>query len=163
MKRVSGDAGMFGEAGQLVISQDFQLRLDYNTAGTDSLTLLLTPAADYFLLQNLSVGAGLVFGQIFQEGENATSLGANLRLGFNLPYGDVISLWPKVSVGVVYNKTGTFQFGGEGTFFQLGFFAPVLVHPASNFFVGFGPDLNLLVGDDTGLTFGVMSVVGGYF
>ncbi|MFP2901683.1 hypothetical protein [Corallococcus sp. 4LFB] len=159
----SSAAGSFGDRGQVVISQDLQFNLTYNTAGTDNFTLVLAPGADYFLKQNLSVGAGVSFGQIFQPGENATSIGANVRLGYNLPYDEMISFWPKVSAGFVYNKTTSFRFGADGTFFQLGAYAPVLVHPAEHFFVGLGPNLDILVGDSSGISFGARSVVGGYF
>jgi hypothetical protein len=159
----SSAAGSFGEQGQLVISQDLQFNLTYNTAGTDNFTLVLAPGADYFLRENLSVGAGLNFGQIFQPGENATSFGVNFRVGYNLPYDENLSLWPKVSAGFLYNKTTSFRFGADGTFFQIGVYAPVVLHPASHFFVGLGPNLDILLGDGDGLSFGVRSVVGGYF
>ncbi|NPC84798.1 hypothetical protein HPC49_42100 [Pyxidicoccus fallax] len=156
-------AGSFGETGQLVISQELQFNLTYNTAGTDNFTIVLAPGADYFLRENLSVGAGVSFGQIFQEGEDATSVGLNVRLGYNLPYDKNLSLWPKLTVGFLYNKETTFLFGPDGTFFQLGAFAPIVLHPASHFFVGLGPNLDILLGDSEGLSFGVRSVVGGYF
>ncbi len=163
VERIEGATGAFGELGQLVISQDFQLNVTYNTAGTDSFTLTLAPGADYFLRQNVSLGVGVNFGQIFQPGENATSIGAHVRVGYNLPYDEKLSFWPKASAGFFYNKTTTFQFGPDGTFFQLGVFAPVLLHPASNFFVGLGPNLDILLGDSEGLSFGARSVIGGYF
>lgn len=159
----SSAAGAFGERGQLVISQDLQFNLTYNTAGTDNFTLLLAPGADYFFKENLSLGAGLSFGQIFQPGENATSLGVNVRAGYNLPYDKNLSLWPKLTVGFLYNKTTSFRFGADGTFFQLGAYVPVVLHPASHFFVGLGPNLDILLGDADGLSFGARSVVGGYF
>lgn len=163
VKRIEGSAEAFGQAGQLVIDQDFQFTLTYNTPGADSFTLLLTPGADYFVEQNLSVGAGLNFGQIFQEGANATSIGLNVRVGYNLPYDEKLSFWPKVSAGFVYNRVSSFEFGTDGTYFQIGAFAPVLFHPASHFFVGLGPHLDILLGSGSGFSLGVRSVVGGYF
>jgi hypothetical protein len=159
----STSAGMFGDKGQLVLSQDLQFRLTYNTAGSDNFNVVLSPGADYFIKQNLSVGADASLGLIFQPGDNATSVGAHVRAGYNLPYDQNISFWPKVSVGFVYNKTTTFLFGPDGTFFQIGAFAPVVLHPASHFFVGFGPDLDILLGDSSGISFGARSVIGGYF
>lgn len=156
-------AGAFGAKSQVVIAQDLQFNLSYNTAGSDNFTIVLAPGADYFVKENLSVGAGIAFGQIFQSGEDATSLGGNVRLGYNLAYDEKISIWPKISAGIVYNKTTTFVFGPDGTFFQLGGFAPVLYHPASHFFVGLGPNVDILLGDSSGISFGVRSIVGGYF
>jgi len=163
IERIEGGATTFGQAGQLVISQDFDLELSYNTAGTDALTIVLAPGVDYFLRNNLSVGAGVNFGQIFQAGENATSVGVNVRVGYNLMYSEAISFWPKVQAGFQYNKETTFQFGNDGTYFQASVFAPVLLHPTTHFFIGLGPNLDIVLGDVDGLGFGVRSVIGGYF
>lgn len=163
IKRIEGGADAFGQAGQLVISQDFDLQLAYNTAGTDNFTIVLAPGADYFISNNISLGAGLTLGQIFQPGENATSLGLNVRAGYNLMFTESVSLWPKVQLGFVYNKQTSFQFGADGTFLQLGVFAPVMLHPTNHFFIGLGPNLDLLLGDGDGLNFGARSVIGGYF
>lgn len=159
----NASASAFGQASQLVISQDFQFQAVYNTAGTDSLSIVLAPGADYFLRENLSVGAGIALGQLFQPGENATTVGVNVRLGYNIPYDANISFWPKLTVGFLYNKQDTFLFGPDGTFFQIGAFAPVLLHPASHFFVGLGPNVDILLGGGSGISFGVKSVIGGYF
>lgn len=163
VKRIEGGADTFGQAGQLVISQDFQFQLQYNTAGSDNLTILLAPGADYFFKDNLSLGVGVNFGQIFQSGEDATSVGVNVRAGYNFMYDEKLSFWPKLSAGFVYNKNTTFLFGADGTFFQLGLFAPVLLHPAPHFFVGLGPNVDILLGDSSGLSFGARTVIGGYF
>jgi opacity protein-like surface antigen len=163
VKRIEGGADTFGQAGQLVISQDFQLQVDYNTAGSDNFTIVLAPGADYFLRDNLSLGVGLALGQIFQSGDDATSLGLNLRAGYNLMYDENISFWPKLTVGFVYNKTTTFAFGPDGTFLQLGLFAPAMLHPSSHFFVGLGPNVDILLGDSSGVSVGARTVIGGYF
>jgi len=163
VKRIEGGADTFGQAGQLVISQDFDLELSYSTAGSDAFTILLAPGADYFISDNISIGAGLNFGQIFTSGEDATSIGINVRAGYNLMYSDALSFWPKVQAGFIYNKTPSFQFGNDGTFFQLGVFAPVMLHPTNHFFIGLGPNLDILLGDGDGLNFGARSVIGGYF
>lgn len=159
----SAAANAFGQASQIVISQDFQFQAVYNTAGTDSLSIVLAPGADYFLRENLSVGAGIAFGQIFQPGENATTVGVNVRLGFNIPYDQNLSFWPKLTVGFLYNKQTSFLFGPDGTFFQIGAFAPIMLHPASHFFVGLGPNVDILLGGGSGLSFGARTVIGGYF
>ena len=163
VKRIEGGADTFGQAGQLVISQDFQFQLQYNTAGSDNLTIVLSPGADYFFKDNLSLGAGVNFGQTFQSGDDDTSVGVNVRLGYNLMYDETLSFWPKVSAGFTYNKSTTFIFGPDGTFFEIGLFAPVLLHPTSHFFVGLGPNVDILLGDGSGLNFGARTVLGGYF
>ncbi len=163
IKRIEGGADTFGQAGQLVISQDFDLELAYNTAGTDNLSIVLAPGADYFISTNVSIGAGLNIGQIFQPGDNATSLGLNARLGYNLMYDERLSFWPKLQIGFIYNKETSFQFGADGTFFQLGVYAPVMLHPTSHFFIGLGPNIDILLGDGDGLNFGARTVIGGYF
>lgn len=163
IERIEGGADSFGQAGQLVISQDFQFQLSYNTAGNDTFSIVLAPAADYFISENLSLGLGVSFGQLIRSGEDDTSVGANVRLGYNLPYDKKLSLWPKITAGFIYNKTASFMFGGDGTFFQLGFYAPAVFHPTSHFFIGFGPNLDILLGDADGLTIGARTVIGGYF
>lgn len=163
IKRIEGGADTFGQAGQLVISQDFDLELSYNTAGSDSFTIVLAPGADYFISNNISLGAGLNFAQIFTSGEDATSIGLNVRAGYNLMYSESISFWPKVQLGFLYNKAPSFQFGNDGTFLQLGVFAPVVLHPTNHFFIGLGPNIDIFLGDGDGLNFGARSVIGGYF
>lgn len=163
IERIEGAADTFGQAGQLVINQDFDLELSYSTSGSDAFTILLAPGADYFISNNISLGAGLNFGQIFTSGEDATSIGLNVRVGYNLMYSDALSFWPKLQAGFVYNKTTSFQFGNDGTYFEVGVFAPVLLHPTNHFFIGLGPNVDIQVGDVDGLTLGARSVIGGYF
>jgi hypothetical protein len=78
-------------------------------------------------------------------------------------YDEKLSFWPKVQIGFIYNKETSFQFGADGTFFQLGVYAPVMLHPTSHFFIGLGPNIDILLGDGDGLNFGARTVIGGYF
>jgi hypothetical protein len=65
----------------------------------------VAPAADYFVIPNLSVGGNILFG-VFSpaqgSGANAPRarrsplVGIAPRVGYNLPITDMISFWPKV-------------------------------------------------------------------
>lgn len=158
--------GGFGSPGRLVISSDASASLGYATYGERNVGFFtLEPGADYFIKQNLSVGSALRIRAFFGDGD-ATAIGLNVRGGYNIPVGDRVSVWPKVGLTLQLGDEGLLPLGGVlATDATLAFdiYAPFLFHLGSNFFVGGGPRLDLGIGDDVGVVFGLFTTVGGHF
>ena len=81
-QEVGSGGGSFGNAGQIVISTDASASLGYSTQGDGIGFVSLEPGADYFLKQNLSVGAGMQLRAAFSEGEDPVGFGLNARAGY---------------------------------------------------------------------------------
>lgn len=145
----------FGGAGQLAISSDFQASLMHHTNGGSITQLTLRPAADYFVIPNVSVGGQVAITHVSSGGFSDTAFGLLARAGYHLAFGDIWSFWPKGGLGF---DLGT----NKRTYLDI--YAPVLVHPIQHFFLGFGPALQLDLTNDaerqTGI--GLTSVVGGW-
>jgi hypothetical protein len=159
--------GGFGSPGRLVISSDASASLGYATYGEqDAGLFVLEPGADYFIQQNLSVGSALRIRALFGDFD-ATGIGLNVRGGYNIPLGDRVSVWPKLGLTLQLGDEGLFPFGGaplaHDVTLAFDAYAPFLFHLGSNFFVGGGPRLEIGIGDDVGLGFGVFTTVGGHF
>ena len=169
--KASGGASNFGHVNQLVISQDmaFNLSFDLNGDGeADALRLRIAPAADYFIQENLSIGAQANIDQTFigDGSEDLTNFGVGVRGGYNIPVTEAASIWPRVGLSIERNDLKTDQNSGAtgGDFaFVATLSAPILFHPANHFFVGIGPSLGFKVGGAEGLNLSVNSLVGGYF
>ena len=165
----SAAGGRFGGRGQLVISDDQSLGQvgiagtvspsvpgSTHTASFQFATLSdnggsgtefgVAPAVDYFVIDGLTLGAGLIFAVINPahgndpQGETITVFGIAPRVGYNIPITDTISFWPKVffayeSTSVSNNLPGGFNSTA------LGVFAPFMFHLAPHFFLGIGPNL----------------------
>lgn len=159
--KAGGGAGNFGRADQLVITGDFDMGLGYRTTD-DKFYIELAPSGDYFIQDNISIGAGLVLGTTVGDGPDSTSLGANVSLGYNMPVAETLSFWPKVRTGIIHQDTSSIE-GADTTAFQIGLFAPVMFHPANHFFVGAGPNIDFFLGDGSGVDLGLSTVIGGYF
>jgi hypothetical protein len=154
----------FGEAGQLVIQSDeaIGVAVDDHTqvrvAGTSpggGANVSLQPAADYFVMRNLSVGGLLRYAH---RGD-VDRFGIGGRVGYDLTINDNLTFWP---VGAIEIE------GGSGpTNLAFVAYAPLLWHPVQHFFVGLGPFLEPSVPfsgpGGTVTSFGVQSTVGGWF
>lgn len=171
----------FGNAGQLVISDDLKAGLLYSTLseGDASVTTLqLQPAVDFFVIPNLSIGGQLSIGYTTQDDGaggslNGTTIGILPRVGYNIPLGAMASLWPRVAIGYVHASASTGVPGSaSASAYSIVFeaFVPFLFHPVPHFFIGGGPILSTeLVSkvedmDSTKTTsIGAVSTLGGYF
>ncbi|NMO13995.1 hypothetical protein HPC49_00190 [Pyxidicoccus fallax] len=158
--------GAFGSPGRLVIGTDASASLGYGTYGeSDVGFFVLEPSADYFIKQNLSVGSALRIRAYFGDAD-ATAIGLNVRGGYNIPVGDRVSVWPKVGLTLQLGDEQVLPLAGVlPTDATLAFdiYAPFLFHLTNNFFVGGGPRLDLGIGDDVGVVFGLFSTIGGHF
>ena len=183
-----------GAAGQIVLSSDLAFSMTYtslsaptSSAHRDSIvTLVIGPAADYFLSTNISVGGTAQFIFIKQGSQDTTGLGIAPRVGVLFPMSDKLSFWPKVSLGYFQTSTPNVVATTASTSLsndppadngslthkvvQAGIFAPVTYELAPHFFVGLGPTLTIDLwakegrsSVDKATTFGIASVVGGYF
>jgi hypothetical protein len=180
------DGSKFGGAGELAISSDAQLAVQGQQttppqgSSTSGSTIVIAPAADYFVINNLSVGGQLVFESISTSqstGANTTTsstttgFGIGPRVGYNIGFTDTISLWPRVSFS--YLSLSTSNNGPSQSKGTLGIFAPVVFVPVPHFFLGLGPEFSLDVisnesfGGQSGtgnkvMTYGVQFTLGGW-
>ncbi|MBF5045744.1 hypothetical protein FGE12_25275 [Aggregicoccus sp. 17bor-14] len=157
----SADAGNFGRMNQLVIDGAFDARLGYRTTD-DKFYINVAPGLDYFIKDNVSVGASVNLGTTIGDGDDETQIGGQLRLGYNMPVAETLSLWPRAKAGIVYSSSSAIN-SPKTTSFLLGVEAPVLFHPVNHFFVGAGPKIDFFLGDGSGVDLGVQTIVGGYF
>ncbi|HEX8795674.1 MAG TPA: hypothetical protein VF765_32210 [Polyangiaceae bacterium] len=142
----------------------------------------LAPAADYFVIDNLSVGAQVLFGIVStsppapQQGTTTTLYGIAPQVGYNIAFNDSISFWPKLFFA--FSGYGVSNNGGSGNSGTIGVFAPFLFHIATHFYAGIGPDFSTqaFVNQSNGgpnpppinnptkvTTFGAMGTFGGWF
>ena len=148
----------FGGPGTFAVSNDANVSIigqSVSNNGGSSWTLSLAPAADYFVMQGLSLGGQISYTHSSETSGSGTMNGAAVpsttistntfgigpRVGYNIPFNDVVSFWPKL--GLVFSDTSVGGQGGapgsSGNTFDLVIFAPFLFHPAQHFFVGIGP------------------------
>jgi hypothetical protein len=170
----------FGNAGQLVISDDLRAGLLYTSfsEGDASATdFQLQPAVDYFVIPNLSVGGQLSIRYNTDDDGSGDSIDTTLvgivpRVGYNIPLGSLASIWPRVALGYVHASisTGVPSVSVSGYSIVLEAFAPFLFHPVPHFFIGGGPIVStelvskvedMEVAKTTNI--GLVSTIGGYF
>jgi hypothetical protein len=145
----------FGEKGQVVLTTAASAYVDSNTysnSSASSFTLGLTPAFDYFAWDHVSIGADLFVsyssGSSFDASgtrtdSSSTSIGLGPRLGVEIPFSRLFSLWPQLELGWgSVNSNATSVAGSNAhqrsrTWVQAS--APLLFHATTHFFVGAGP------------------------
>jgi hypothetical protein len=140
----------FGGPGTLAISSDMNLGFygsSTSEGGGSSWTFLLAPAADYFVIQGLSVGGQILYRHDHgsspgTDGGPSTSsdtdtFGIGPRIGYNIPISDLFSFWPKLAL--IFTDVATK--GASGNSFDVQLYAPLLLHLAPHFFVGLGPQI----------------------
>jgi hypothetical protein len=148
----------------------------------------LAPTLDYFVIDNLSLGAQVLVdlitlspaspgqGQPTPQSTTITTLGIAPQVGYNIALGDTFSFWPKAFFA--YATSTSSNNGPSLAVSAVGLFAPLLYHPVRHFYVGLGPNVATQVGNSTSAsnggttvttyndkatTFGVMATFGGYF
>lgn len=174
----NGPAERFGARGQMAISSDSALTISNTT--TDGVsgsvtTVILSPAIDFFLLQNFSVGGFVQLNYVSSGGDDhSMALGAGPRVGYNFTLSDLISIWPKAGLSIQDINTtvsvpsmtmpGTsVSTSSSDVGVAVNLFIPIMFHPAPHFFAGFGPFLDAgLSGDTKATTFGGKLTLGGW-
>jgi hypothetical protein len=109
-------------------------------SGSSGATIIIAPAADFFVIDNLSVGGQLLFESLSSSIPNSptiTGWGIGPRVGYDIAFADNFSIWP--SVYFQYRSLSISNNGGSTSLGTLGLFAPVLFHPVPHFFLGLGP------------------------
>ncbi|MDB4974158.1 MAG: hypothetical protein JWN48_2499 [Myxococcaceae bacterium] len=152
---VRDDAAGFGRELQWAFSSDAALTVQEQTtthAVESRITSInLAPAADYFILKNLSIGG--VVGVTFQKAHDTKGARITVgpRFGYNFEVSRLLSFWPKVGFSYAHTTnvqqpltavaggTSTFSSSTSANAVALSFFIPLMVHPARHFFAGFGP------------------------
>jgi hypothetical protein len=166
-------ADSLGQKGQISIAGDFQISIVSESTDADNdesdLDIVISPALDFFIAPNLSVGGQVVFAREDQGELEAQTFGAGARVGYVIGLGKV-SIWPRA--GFTFART-SFEFGEADTTLtglSLNVFAPVLYHPVDHFYLGLGPklDYDVYADDDTDdapktTAIGIVSTIGGYF
>lgn len=168
------DAAGFGEKGQIAVSTDAALEFSRQTyADTDDARTSITifPAADFFVIKNLSVGALVGVGYSKVGDTKSTQFVLGPRVGYNIEFSPLLSFWPKLGLAYRFSKIATEERQGNATVttkfdnnaIALSLFAPIMLHPAPHFFAGFGPFLDTdLSGDNRATTWGLRLSIGGW-
>jgi hypothetical protein len=205
--RAQAAAPAFGQAGEMALSWDQPLmagaavasNASGNNGGLLPMTLTpigfqyysvsgnrptgtifsLAPAADFFVIDNLSIGGQVMLGFVNNsppapdQSSTTTLYGIAPQIGYNIVISDLVSFWPKLFLA--FEGESQSNNGGALTSGTLGIFAPFLFHIAPHFFLGIGPDVatQLFVNAWQGnqnfpnppkvTTFGAMATVGGWF
>jgi hypothetical protein len=157
----------FGGPGTLAISSDLNLSFlgcsgcsspllasegpEGNATNGSGWELTLAPAADYFVIQGLSIGGQIQYSHLHTSssssaGGGSSSSDADLfgifaRVGYNIPIMELLSWWPKVGIGFVDVSGSSGGVSGSANAFDFQIFAPLLLHLAPHFFAGLGPYL----------------------
>ena len=147
-------SGVFGSRGQLTISSDAGLSISStSTKGIEGSTTKLTlrPALDYFLFNNISVGAFVGLDYTRTGGAHATTFAFGPRLGYDFVFAERFSFWPRLGFSYSHASTKTGAAGSAGStsvddvsggHLALNAFAPLMFHPVQRVFLGFGPALD---------------------
>lgn len=169
-----GPAGEFGIANSWAFSSDAALlvqRATQSQVGGAVTTVTLSPATDIFLARNLSVGGFVSFTYTKAGANDSMRIAVGPRVGYNIPFSKRGSVWPKI--GFSYARTSsTVMSGGESRSSMrdvtqdavaLNFFVPMMFHPVTHFFLGFGPFLDTdMNGDNRATVWGGKLTLGGW-
>ncbi len=163
-------AGIFGVRGQIAVSSDEGVATSYSsTSGVSTFKFTLRPAVDYFVIDNLSLGA--VFGIDYRSDSAGSGKGSDHqtiysigpRVGYNISFKPLFSVWPRVGLSYA-GVNQTLPFGADDHHLQLNVSVPFMFHVLKHFFVGFGPALDVdLSGDSKTTTIAGRVTLGGWF
>jgi hypothetical protein len=164
-------SGRFGANGQMAISSDTGLFIENTSQSGDSTTtLVVRPALDYFVADNLSFGGflGVEYSKVPSGDSTTWALGP--RVGYNIPVSERFSIWPKAGLSFTTTSTSTDNpLPGQdedstASNLAVNLFVPVMFHPVEHFFLGFGPALDAdLSGDVKTTTIAGRLTIGGWF
>jgi len=169
--------------------------LSYDQSSASSSSASFEPAFEYFFADGLLLGGSLLMRYASETSPlgfkaSTGTFGVSARFGVNLPLSKLASFQPVAGLGFWQAQT-SFEASEPGSSTSVGgaaiavgpdvnvtavfvsLYAPLLVHPASHFFLGLGPeafrDITYSVDDgssraNTRRTFiGLSSIVGGWF
>ena len=153
----SGEEPRFGDAHQVVLTSELELGGGYTSfAGTDSsaASFAIAPGFDDFVAPHFSLGAVASYRRSATRGVGSggaevtydySSWQVGPRIGVDIPLVSGVSLYPRASLlvgGQDYNETSSGQTNKANVISASGALsAPLLLHVASHFFLGFGPEV----------------------
>jgi hypothetical protein len=157
----------FGARGQWALLGGTNVSLssfsyDHSSAGGSGVTV--SPELDYFFLRNVSLGLAVDASYGDTQGYGAdgslvetreTSVSGGVRVGVNIPLGELFSWFPRLTVGYEWIRRQERLLSGQSLSISgpypspstlesgpyLSAYAPLLVHPVRHFFLGFGPEV----------------------
>ncbi len=138
----------FGNKGQLAISGDTNLSFtgtSLSDNGGSSFTFLIQPSVDYFVIDNLSLGGFVAYEHTSVSpggtgnSTNVDTFGIGPRVGYDFRIGNSFSFWPKAMIEYATTSSSTGGQSNGDNSWEVGVFAPFLLHPAEHFFLGLGP------------------------
>lgn len=92
-------AGRFGMGSQIALSSDEGINTSFSTTeGTKTLRFTLRPAIDYFVIDNVSLGATAGLDYISVGDENASVYSVGPRIGYNISFKSMFSVWPRLGI-----------------------------------------------------------------
>lgn len=148
----------FGDTGQIAISGE--LNAIFTKTNHEGWTAAITPALDYFVIPNVSVGGSLTA----LVGDNSrTGIGVEGRAGYNLNVTEQLGVWPRAGIGYSHESAGSGATSSSLSATVAHFYVPVLYHIIPHVFVGLGPFYELKVAGDGNSSYGIRSTVGGWF
>ena len=161
-------AARFGDAGVFVVTADSSIGIsstEYSTSNARRFSASFSPGFDYFVIRRFSIGVDVSIAYVLGRGYGAdnslvesttTTIGGGPRFGVDLPLSELVSFYPRLTMGVesvhresrlvsgrslsvAANPIGTPSESLVGPYVNV--FAPLLLHPTRHFFVGAGPSL----------------------
>jgi hypothetical protein len=157
-----GPARNFGDVGQLAFSSENTLTIQHSTDDVSS--IFFAPAADYFVIKNLSVGGFIGIDYTKVDNGHGFRFSIGPRVGYNFSFTNTVGVWPKI--GFSYAHSNASLSGDASTnnnSIAVNIFAPIMFHPVTHFFVGLGPFLDAdLSGDNRVTVFGIKLTIGGW-
>jgi hypothetical protein len=170
---------LFGQRGQFVVSSELWVNyedrdvdgkaesdfgeIERVSVGGSGVNVTTVPALDYFLTENLSVGAAIsvthsgpgisLRSSLAEDGEGASVSGDSFKVGFGPRVGyairisDAFTLFPRFGFRVAFESIeleGATATSGDKidvdiTSLDFNGFAPLMWHPVNHFFIGVGP------------------------
>ena len=147
----------FGDAGVINFAAATRLDLAFSSikppqGDSGSAThFAIQPSIDYFVIQNLSIGATLLFDSNStkaagaSDSDSTTTIGVGPRVGYNvwITPGS-LSLWPQV--GIMYTSASSKvkgQDAGSNSALALQVFVPLVIHPVKHFHFAVGPFMQM--------------------
>ena len=157
----SADAQAFGNKGDMTFSAERLMGINFfseapgpsathiafgmaSPGASQSVYLLPRFGFDYFVIDNLSLGGSLAFGDVDPEGNNNSRSGALIafRVGYAIEFSKVFGFWPRGGF-TYHNFTNDEEFG-------LTIEAMFYAAPVEHFAITFGPLMDLGIAGTAG-------------
>ena len=132
-------------------------------ANRGSISVTVSPAADFFVIENLSLGVAFGLQHVRSGDSRSTRFSIGPRIGYNVEITHLFSFWPRVGVSYSYSATHEEEVDAKNNAVGVNAFAPLMMHPVEHFFIGFGPFIDTdLTGSARGILWGGRMTLGGW-